>query len=534
MKSLFKTGGVWGMIIGCSLLMACNGHPGDPGPGLNLSSGYALSKSDATAVQTSIKKKPANPSKSNKAGFTFACNSGTCAYKCSLDSGSWKACTSPKSYSKLSEGAHNFQVKASSSGKSDRTPALYSWVVDARLDVQGILDNTTIIIGQATLLDRIETRLASLFLKSAQAGTSTAVDTILAASPNGIYYAVLDGSTFNLAVPRGAIYVVAFYKGMDLKGILTLDTTTDLNSIPALEGSSDFSLGTVSLDSGTGVVTATISQADAFAALGLDTDLATSIGIYDGELQSKTSVDVDGNGIMDDQEGKTITLGIKYIFHGAESFSALNNWSNQTLVSFNGYSLNFDIFPNRPDLAWGSAILISPQDINFGNSEPDCWSGVGNNGKGHGLGFYCDCGVACGMATTPMPPPKGTYIVRVGAQDFTFNNVDSIAIDPALNEVYVPSVKLTFSSGKVTRLQWQFWKRISGIWYQATDSEIQAIIDNTSCGLQDQSRSNEVMKDLQGPPTASGSVSMPAQDFVPRSLWFNYNTIAGYQYGFEW
>jgi len=484
--------------------------------------------SEAAAVNTTIKKKPANPSKSNKATFSFTCNAGTCTYKCSLDSGAWKACTSPKTYSKLSEGAHAFQVKAiNSSGKSDRTPALHSWVVDARLDVQGILDNTSIIIGQATLLDRIETRFASLFLKSAHAGTSTAVDTILAASPNGIYYAVLDGSTFSLAVPRGAIYVVAFYKGMDLKGILTLDTTTDLNSIPALENSSDFNLGTLSLDSGTGVVTATISQADAFAALGLDSDLATAIGIYDAELQVKTSVDVDGNGTLDDQEGKEIILGINYIFPGAESFSALktNNWSDHTLVSFQGYLYVFDIIPDRPGLAWENAILISPQDINGGNNKTWCYRNLSRERQ---LVFYCEGG---DEATTPMPPPKGTYIVRVDAQDFTFNNVDSIAIDNSLNEVFVPDVKLTFSSGKVTQLQWQFYKKIGAVWSQATDAEIQAILPDLQGGLW-KGNNNHVWRSL--PSTASGSVNMPTQSFVPDHFEFTCHTVGGYWYNFWW
>ncbi len=527
MKNLLRSG-VWAIITGFSLLMACNDHPGDQGPGPN--SGYALSRSDAAGVQTTIKKHPATPSSSNKATFSFICNAGACTYKCSLDNAAWKTCTSPKSYKKLSEGAHNFQVKASSAGKSDRTPALYSWMVDARLDVQGILDNTTIIVGQATLLDRIETRLASLFLKSAQATvvSATTVDTIIAASPNGIYYAVLDGSTFNLAVPRGAIYILGFYNGMALKGILTLDTTTDLNSIPALENSSDFSLGTVSLNSSTGVVTATISQADAFTALGLDSDLAVSIGIYDDELSVKTSVDVDGNGKMDDEEGKRITLRIDNEFIGAEDFNALNNESDIALLSFKGYAYQFDISPDRLGLDWENAFLTSPQDINGENNKlQDFWQIWPDK---RSLSFYS------GGGTSPMPPPQGTYIVRADPQDFTFDNVSSIAIDSTLNEVYAPSIKLTFSSGKVTQLDWQFWKKSSGIWSLATDSEIQAILDNGDCSLGDQgwNKNHRVYKNLPSPLTASGSITFPAQNFAPAHLYFFYSTFAGYGYGFNW
>jgi len=521
MNSRLTLCGVLGMVLALSTIMACGSRPDDQSGG---ASEYALAASDATGVQTTIKKKPANPSYSNKATFKFACNAGSCTYKCSLDSGAWKSCASPKTYSKLSEGAHNFQVKASSSGKTDRTPAFYDWVVDARLDVQGILDNTSIVIGRADLLDRIETRFASLFLKSAQAGASTAVDTILAASPNGIYYAVLDGSTFSLAVPRGATYVVAFYKGMTLKGILTLDTTTDLNSIPALVGSSDFNLGTVSLDSGTGVVTATISQADAFAALGLDAALAGSIGRYDDEIQVKTSVDVDGNGTADYLEGREITLGISYMFPAGESFSALNNWSDHTGITFVGYGYNFHLFPDRPALTWDDAILTSPQDINGGNDEAQCYN---DNSGERGLDFYCG-----GSATTPMPPPKGTYIVNVGTQNFTFNNVDSIAIDSSMNEVFAPKVRLTFNSGKVTKIEWQFYKKITGSWSAATDAEVQAIMDHVSFGILDAGQNQQVWRDL--PHTAAGSVNLTAQGFTPAHLRFTYDTISGYEYGFEW
>ncbi len=528
MKNLLKSGGVWGMIIGCSLLMACSSHPGEEGSALGLDSGYALSGSDATGVQTTIKKKPADPSKLNKATFSFTCNAGACTYKCSLDSGAWKTCSSPKAYSKLSEGAHNFQVKASSSGKSDRTPALYGWVVDARLDVQGILDNTSIILGQATLLDRIETRFASLFLKSAQATVigATTVDTIIAASPNGIYYAVLDGSTFSLAVPRGAIYILGFYKGMVLKGILTLDTATGLDSIPALENSEDFSLGTVSLNSSTGVVTATISQADAFAALGLDTDLATSIGIYDDELQVKTSLDVDGNGTMDDQEGQEFSLNLLYDFAGAESFSSLTDWSDKALVGFDGYTYYFRIFPDRPSLNWTNAVLVSPQDINGGNNAPQCYM---NNGDDRNVAFFCS------PATTPMPPPQGTYIVQVGTHDFTFNNVSSIAIDSNMNGIYVPVVKLTFNaSNKVTQLEWQLWHKVTGVWSQATDVEIQAILTQLQFELGDQGWNDANRLRMALPLTATGSVSVSTQKFAPAHLRFSYRTFAGYDYAFYW
>jgi len=65
--------------------------------------------------------------------FTF---SGTdnvlvAGFECSLDAAAFSACTSPKSYSSLSDGSHNFQVSAiDTSNNVDPSPASFTWTVD--------------------------------------------------------------------------------------------------------------------------------------------------------------------------------------------------------------------------------------------------------------------------------------------------------------------------------------------------------------------------------------------------------------------
>jgi len=85
----------------------------------------------ATAVNTTLKTYPANPSDSSDATFTFKCNKRKCAYKCQLDAGIWGPCTSPKTYFALTDGSHNFKVKAKdkATGKWDKSPASWTWSV---------------------------------------------------------------------------------------------------------------------------------------------------------------------------------------------------------------------------------------------------------------------------------------------------------------------------------------------------------------------------------------------------------------------
>jgi len=91
--------------------------------------------SDTTAPDTVIDSHPANPSDNASATFTFhgadnAGGSGIASFECSLDGG-FVSCTSPQSYTGLSDGSHTFQVRAiDNAGNTDASPVSYTWVVD--------------------------------------------------------------------------------------------------------------------------------------------------------------------------------------------------------------------------------------------------------------------------------------------------------------------------------------------------------------------------------------------------------------------
>jgi WD40 repeat protein len=67
-----------------------------------------------------------------KATFDFKGSGGVGAvhFQCKLDSGAWKSCSSPKTYTGLAHGGHTFQVRAiDSRGEADPTPAKHSFTI---------------------------------------------------------------------------------------------------------------------------------------------------------------------------------------------------------------------------------------------------------------------------------------------------------------------------------------------------------------------------------------------------------------------
>ena len=72
----------------------------------------------------------------SRASFSFSGTdtggTGVAGFECELDGGGFAACTSPTSYSALSDGEHTFKVRAiDGAGNVDASPASFSWSVDA-------------------------------------------------------------------------------------------------------------------------------------------------------------------------------------------------------------------------------------------------------------------------------------------------------------------------------------------------------------------------------------------------------------------
>jgi myo-inositol-hexaphosphate 3-phosphohydrolase len=82
-----------------------------------------------TPPDTTIGSKPANPTTSTSAQFSFASTSTSATFACSLDDAAFTNCISPVSYTGLAAGTHTFQVRASDQNGVDPTPASYAWTV---------------------------------------------------------------------------------------------------------------------------------------------------------------------------------------------------------------------------------------------------------------------------------------------------------------------------------------------------------------------------------------------------------------------
>ena len=85
---------------------------------------------DTTPPETTIDTKPADPSASGDAIFTFSADEPGSTFECRLDGGAWGVCASPKNYTGLADGSHTFDVRATDLlGNTDPSPASYSWTI---------------------------------------------------------------------------------------------------------------------------------------------------------------------------------------------------------------------------------------------------------------------------------------------------------------------------------------------------------------------------------------------------------------------
>ncbi len=86
---------------------------------------------DTTPADTTITAAPAAASASADAGFSFTASDAGPGFECRLDGGPFADCSSPQSYTGLSESAHTFEVRAEdAAGNLDAAPATHTWTVD--------------------------------------------------------------------------------------------------------------------------------------------------------------------------------------------------------------------------------------------------------------------------------------------------------------------------------------------------------------------------------------------------------------------
>jgi hypothetical protein len=84
---------------------------------------------ETTPPDTTILSGPTGTVTGDSASFSFSSGPGA-AFECRIDGGTWAYCSSPKSYSGLSNGSHVFDARATdAAGNVDPTPASRNWTI---------------------------------------------------------------------------------------------------------------------------------------------------------------------------------------------------------------------------------------------------------------------------------------------------------------------------------------------------------------------------------------------------------------------
>lgn len=91
---------------------------------------FRAGRIDLQAPETTIQSGPSGPVIPSGVSFSFSSSETGSSFECGIDGGAYAACASPKSYSGLAAGSHNFKVRALDAvGNQDETPAERSFEV---------------------------------------------------------------------------------------------------------------------------------------------------------------------------------------------------------------------------------------------------------------------------------------------------------------------------------------------------------------------------------------------------------------------
>jgi acid phosphatase type 7 len=139
---------------------------------------------DTTPPDTTITAGPAEGGTVTQANssLSFSSSEANSTFSCQLDGGGFSPCSSPKSYSGLSNGSHTFEVKATdAAGNTDATPARRTWTVNATPQSDPVLVGAGDIArctssgdeATANLLDSIPGTVYTLGDNAYESGTAT-------------------------------------------------------------------------------------------------------------------------------------------------------------------------------------------------------------------------------------------------------------------------------------------------------------------------------------------------------------------------
>lgn len=245
---------------------------------------------DTTPPDTAITANPPSLTNSTSASFSFTSTEPNSTFECSLDSGAYSSCTSPRSYTGLSNGSHTFNVRAKdAAGNIDPTPASFTWTVDT------VAPQTTITSAPTN-------------------GTATSVSFAFASDEPGSTFACSLDSTSNYLPCTSPYTVSGLVPGQHTFRVRATDAAGNTDSTPASH-------------------TWTVESAQSLTLRVADIDAAKSTGWWSWSVQVTVKV-VDQNG--QPVSGATVAAA----WSGAANASVSGTTSSQGLVTFTRSSLS--------------------------------------------------------------------------------------------------------------------------------------------------------------------------------------------------
>jgi hypothetical protein len=157
--------------------------------------GTTVSKSfsiDMTPPDTAITGSPAAQNNLSSVEFTFTASEGA-TFKCKFDEGAYESCTSPKTYSGITDGQHTFSVAATdAAGNPDATPASFNWLTDVTKPVTEQIvadaDNDDALESTSIQLSATDANgVASITYSIDGVPTTVSGDSATATFPSGTY-----------------------------------------------------------------------------------------------------------------------------------------------------------------------------------------------------------------------------------------------------------------------------------------------------------------------------------------------------------
>ena len=130
---------------------------------------------DTTAPQTSLGDKPDVLTSGTGATFAFTGEAGA-TFECKLDGAEFTGCSSPQSYTDLSDGSHTFSVRSTDAAGNVEAPVSHSWTIDAIAPETTIDSKPDALTGSTSASFTFSSEPGSTFECKLDAGQFTACD----------------------------------------------------------------------------------------------------------------------------------------------------------------------------------------------------------------------------------------------------------------------------------------------------------------------------------------------------------------------